>query len=141
MAENAAKHMENICIARDEAGEFRRLLKSQDLETEAWQGLNIQEVEEKQCRDCCPSALHKKKRGKVEEDKDDEKEERRKEEELKENREKEGEEAGKKMQGEMVEKVTKVERKRQRSLNLKKRKRDGEEQEEEDDEKNGNISA
>ena len=53
-AEDTAKHMENICIARDEAGEYRRLLKSRDLEIEACQRMNkalqrqLQEIEEKQ---------------------------------------------------------------------------------------------
>ncbi|CAM4718950.1 unnamed protein product [Leuciscus chuanchicus] len=54
MTEDTAKHTENIRTAKDEAGEYRRLLKSRDLEIEACQGLNqalerqLQEVEEKQ---------------------------------------------------------------------------------------------
>ncbi|NP_001034927.1 neurofilament light chain b [Danio rerio] len=54
MAEDTAKHTENIRTAKDEAGEYRRLLKARDLEIEACQGLNqvlerqLQEVEEKQ---------------------------------------------------------------------------------------------
>ncbi|KAL1270339.1 hypothetical protein QQF64_032628 [Cirrhinus molitorella] len=54
MADDTAKHTENIRSAKDEAGEYRRLLKARDLEIEACQGLNqamerqLQEVEEKQ---------------------------------------------------------------------------------------------
>ncbi|XP_059379305.1 neurofilament light chain b [Carassius carassius] len=54
MAGDTAKHTENIRTAKDEAGEYRRLLKEQDLEIEACQGLNqaleqqLQEVEERQ---------------------------------------------------------------------------------------------
>ncbi|XP_026109212.1 neurofilament light polypeptide-like [Carassius auratus] len=54
MAGDTAKHTENIRTAKDEAGEYRRLLKERDLEIEACQGLNqaleqqLQEVEERQ---------------------------------------------------------------------------------------------
>ncbi|KAG1973372.1 neurofilament, light polypeptide b [Pimephales promelas] len=54
ITEDTAKHTESIRNAKDEAGEYRRLLKSRDLEIEACQGLNqalerqLQEVEEKQ---------------------------------------------------------------------------------------------
>ncbi|KTF93584.1 hypothetical protein cypCar_00035403 [Cyprinus carpio] len=54
MVGDTAKHTENIRTAKDEAGEYRRLLKARDLEIEACQGLNqalerqLQEVEEKQ---------------------------------------------------------------------------------------------
>lgn len=54
MADDTAKHTENIRTAKDEAGEYRRLLKARDLEIEACQGMNqalerqLQEVEEKQ---------------------------------------------------------------------------------------------
>ncbi|XP_052460884.1 neurofilament light chain b [Carassius gibelio] len=54
MAGDTAKHTENIHTAKDEAGEYRRLLKERDLEIEACQGLNqaleqqLQEVEERQ---------------------------------------------------------------------------------------------
>ncbi len=54
MTDDTAKHTENIRTAKDEAGEYRRLLKARDLEIEACQGLNqalerqLQEVEEKQ---------------------------------------------------------------------------------------------
>ncbi|KAK9971074.1 hypothetical protein ABG768_026969 [Culter alburnus] len=54
ITEDTAKHTENIRTAKDEAGEYRRLLKARDLEIEACQGLNqalerqLQEVEEKQ---------------------------------------------------------------------------------------------
>ncbi|KAL0187257.1 hypothetical protein M9458_018927, partial [Cirrhinus mrigala] len=40
MADDTAKHTENIRSAKDEAGEYRRLLKARDLEIEACQGLN-----------------------------------------------------------------------------------------------------
>ncbi|KAF4110316.1 neurofilament light chain b [Onychostoma macrolepis] len=54
MTDDTAKHTENIRTAKDEAGEYRRLLKARDLEIEACQGMNqalerqLQEVEEKQ---------------------------------------------------------------------------------------------
>uniref|UniRef100_A0A8C1T814 Neurofilament light polypeptide n=1 Tax=Cyprinus carpio TaxID=7962 RepID=A0A8C1T814_CYPCA len=54
MQGDTAKHTENIRTAKDEAGEYRRLLKARDLEIEACQGLNqalerqLQEVEERQ---------------------------------------------------------------------------------------------
>ncbi|ROI64815.1 Neurofilament light polypeptide [Anabarilius grahami] len=54
ITEDTAKHTENVRTAKDEAGEYRRLLKARDLEIEACQGLNqalerqLQEVEEKQ---------------------------------------------------------------------------------------------
>lgn len=54
MADDTAKHTENIRSVKDEAGEYRRLLKARDLEIEACQGLNqslerqLQEVEDKQ---------------------------------------------------------------------------------------------
>ncbi|KTG38887.1 hypothetical protein cypCar_00029361 [Cyprinus carpio] len=40
MQGDTAKHTENIRTAKDEAGEYRRLLKARDLEIEACQGLN-----------------------------------------------------------------------------------------------------
>ncbi|XP_051950660.1 neurofilament light polypeptide-like [Xyrauchen texanus] len=54
MTKDTAKHSENIRTAKDEVGEYRRLLKTRDLEIEACQGQNhalerqLQEVEEKQ---------------------------------------------------------------------------------------------
>ncbi|XP_051508759.1 neurofilament light polypeptide-like [Myxocyprinus asiaticus] len=54
MTKDTAKHTENIRTAKDEAGEYRHLLKTRDLEIEACQGQNqalerqLQEVEEKQ---------------------------------------------------------------------------------------------
>ncbi len=54
MADDTAKHTENIRTTKDEAGEYRRLLKARDLDIEACQGLNqslerqLQEVEGKQ---------------------------------------------------------------------------------------------
>ncbi|XP_051524225.1 neurofilament light polypeptide-like isoform X2 [Myxocyprinus asiaticus] len=54
VAEDSAKHAEKIRTTKDEAGEYRRLLKTRDLEIEACQGQNqalerqLQEVEEKQ---------------------------------------------------------------------------------------------
>ncbi|XP_051964967.1 neurofilament light polypeptide-like [Xyrauchen texanus] len=54
VAEDTAKHAEKIRTTKDEAGEYRRLLKARDLEIEACQGQNqalerqLQEVEEKQ---------------------------------------------------------------------------------------------
>ncbi|XP_041956199.1 neurofilament light polypeptide-like [Alosa sapidissima] len=40
MAETTARHTDDIRLARDEAGEFRRLLKARDLEIQACQSLN-----------------------------------------------------------------------------------------------------
>ncbi|XP_041956197.1 neurofilament light polypeptide-like [Alosa sapidissima] len=40
MAETTARHSDDIRLARDEAGEFRRLLKARDLEIQACQSLN-----------------------------------------------------------------------------------------------------
>ena len=54
MADTTARHSDDIRLARDEAGEFRRLLKARDLEIQACQSLNqalerqLQEVEDKQ---------------------------------------------------------------------------------------------
>ncbi|TRY86427.1 hypothetical protein DNTS_004203 [Danionella cerebrum] len=54
IVENTAKHTESIRTAKNEAGEYRRMLKARDLEIEACQGLNqalerqLQDVEEKQ---------------------------------------------------------------------------------------------
>lgn len=54
MADDTAKHSENIRTIKDEAGEYRRMLKARDLEIDACQGINqalerqLQEVEDKQ---------------------------------------------------------------------------------------------
>ncbi|XP_041956149.1 neurofilament light polypeptide-like [Alosa sapidissima] len=54
MAETTARHSDDIRLARDEAGEFRRLLKARDLEIQACQSLNhaleqhLQEAEDRQ---------------------------------------------------------------------------------------------
>ncbi|KAA0714386.1 Neurofilament light polypeptide [Triplophysa tibetana] len=54
MADDTAKHSENIRTIKDEAGEYRRLLKARDLEIESCQSINqalerqLQEVEDKQ---------------------------------------------------------------------------------------------
>ncbi|XP_041957432.1 neurofilament light polypeptide-like [Alosa sapidissima] len=54
MAETTARHSDDIRLCRDEAGEFRRLLKARDLEIQACQSLNhaleqqLQEAEDRQ---------------------------------------------------------------------------------------------
>ncbi|XP_048858894.1 neurofilament light chain b [Brienomyrus brachyistius] len=54
MAENAARHSDDIRSVRDEAGEYRRLIKECNLEIEACRGANhslekqLQDIEEKQ---------------------------------------------------------------------------------------------
>ncbi|KAI1900868.1 hypothetical protein AGOR_G00054280 [Albula goreensis] len=54
MTESAAHHTEDMRGAKDEAGEYRRLLKARNLEIEACRGMNeamekqLQEIEEKQ---------------------------------------------------------------------------------------------
>ena len=54
MADTTARHSDDIRLARDEAGEFRRLLKARDLEIQACQSLNhaleqqLQEAEDRQ---------------------------------------------------------------------------------------------
>ncbi|XP_062399466.1 neurofilament light polypeptide-like [Sardina pilchardus] len=57
MADTTARHSDDIRLARDEAGEFRRLLKARDLEIQACQSLNhaleqqLQEAEDRQSAD------------------------------------------------------------------------------------------
>lgn len=54
MTEGTARNTDNVRNAKDEAGEYRRLLKARDLEIEACRGMNqalenqLQDVEEKQ---------------------------------------------------------------------------------------------
>lgn len=64
MAETTARHSDDIRTARDEAGEFRRLLKARDLEIQACQGLNqalerqLQETEDKQSAEVANMQVH-----------------------------------------------------------------------------------